>query len=494
MLRVREHVHRLHVGYPVHPAQRLQVACLRGGVAADIYYPLRSGLHYGLYHVGVHPCARRVGDYDIRPAMLRDELRREYVLHVAGEEAAVGDSVAGGVRLRVLDCFGHIFHSDDFGGPGTYELGYRACTGVEVVYRLCTGERGELACGAVELQRLGVVGLVERLGPYPEAQALHGLVDRLVAAVEYAFTVGDAVVELVVYDIVERGNLRETLRDRIQHRLTAVEVGGEAYYQHHLSVVGSAYEHVAEDAAVLPYIVEGYAVAYRIFPDEQAYVVGGAALQVALVDIEHLVEELAHMETEPLPPVCGNVPEGFGGSLDGGFGGNIAIRRSGSAVGKGSGSAVTGWSFGCDFAGEDPALVRGGELQLVAVELGLAGRDDGTDLGEFEMSCARELVEDLPLLGLQLHAIGEQLPAAASADTEMFAEWLQPVGRGLHQAHYATFEVVLFLYRNPDVDDISRHGVFYEHDLPLRGVRDAFALRGNALHGQVFKYCLFLQS
>ena len=110
------------------------------------------------------------------------------------------------------------------------------------------------------------------------------------------------------------------------------------------------------------------------------------------------------------------------------------------------------------------------------------------------MSYARELVEDLPLLGLQLHTVGEQLPAAASADTEMFAERLQPVGRGLHQAHYATFEVVLFLHRNPDIDDIPRHGVFYEHDLPLRGVRDAFALRGNALHGQVFKYCLFLRS
>ena len=141
----------------------------------------------------------------------------------------------------------------------------------------------------------------------------------------------------------------------------------------------------------------------------------------------------------------------------------------------------------------DPAFVGGREFQLVAVEFSLVGGQYGADGRQLEMSYPRKLVEDLLLLGLQLDAVGEQLPPAASAESEMFAERLETVRRGADDAHHAGLEIILLLLYHADVDHVAGYRIFYEYDLAFLGMGDALALCSNGLHGQVLYdcFCLF---
>ena len=79
------------------------------------------------------------------------------------------------------------------------------------------------------------------------------------------------------------------------------------------------------------------------------------------------------------------------------------------------------------FVLEDPAALREGELQLVAVVSGLIRSDDRGDFRYFKVTYAHELVIDLLLLCLKLHFIRQRLPFTSAADAEMLAERLQTV-------------------------------------------------------------------
>lgn len=103
-----------------------------------------------------------------------------------------------------------------------------------------------------------------------------------------------------------------------------------------------------------------------------------------------------------------------------------------------------------------------------------------------------KLVEDLLLLCLQLDAVGEQLPSAASAESEMSAERLETVRRGADDAHHAGFEIILLLLYHADIDHVAGYRIFYEYDLAFIGMGDALALCGNGLHGQVLYDCICL--
>ena len=91
-------------------------------------------------------------------------------------------------------------------------------------------------------------------------------------------------------------------------------------------------------------------VAERVFLYEQAYGVGGFGLEPAAAYVQHLVEEAAHMETEAQLLLCRH-------------------------------------AFGV-LVGEYPSLVRSRELELVAVELGLVGGEDGTYRGQLQVAYA----------------------------------------------------------------------------------------------------------
>ena len=79
------------------------------------------------------------------------------------------------------------------------------------------------------------------------------------------------------------------------------------------------------------------------------------------------------------------------------------------------------------------------------------------------MPDAHQLVLDLLTLGLELHRIGERLPAASPTDSEMRTEGFQAVrGRG-DESFDPTFHVILLLFENPDVHHVARNGKIHEH-------------------------------
>ena len=70
----------------------------------------------------------------------------------------------------------------------------------------------------------------------------------------------------------------------------------------------------------------------------------------------------------------------------------------------------------------EPSLVATSELQLVAVFLCLFRTHDGRDFWQFYLAYASQLVIHLLLLGLQLLGVGEVLPLATTAHSEMLAK------------------------------------------------------------------------
>ena len=128
-----EHINGLHHSNTVLGVHHLEIACLGGGVTADVDNTQGIGTQNGCYNIGVHTCPGRVCDDDVRTSVLFNEGIAEHILHVAGKEAGVGDAVKLGVDLGILNGLGHIFYADDLGRLSGYEVGNGACAGVEVV-------------------------------------------------------------------------------------------------------------------------------------------------------------------------------------------------------------------------------------------------------------------------------------------------------------------------------------------------------------------------
>ena len=130
---VGEHVDGLYGHDLVVGIEILEIACLGGGVAADVDDAAGSGTEDGLHHVGVHACPWRVGDDDVGTTMTGDEVVGEDVFHVAGVEEGVVDVVQTGVLLGIFDGLGNILDADDLTGLTGHEVGNGARASVEVV-------------------------------------------------------------------------------------------------------------------------------------------------------------------------------------------------------------------------------------------------------------------------------------------------------------------------------------------------------------------------
>ena len=130
---VREHVHGLDFHDTVFLVEHGNVTRLGSGIAAHIDQSLGLGVEDDLDDVLVHACAGRVDNHHLGAAVLGDKAVGEHVLHVAGEEFAVGDAVALGVDLGVLDGFGDIFDADDLSRLTGHEVGDGTRASIEVV-------------------------------------------------------------------------------------------------------------------------------------------------------------------------------------------------------------------------------------------------------------------------------------------------------------------------------------------------------------------------
>ena len=72
--RMRKHVYRLYCHDLIVRIKKLEVAGLGGRVAADIDYALGSRTDDDIDDIGMHSGTRRVGDDDIRLAVLCDKV------------------------------------------------------------------------------------------------------------------------------------------------------------------------------------------------------------------------------------------------------------------------------------------------------------------------------------------------------------------------------------------------------------------------------------
>lgn len=113
MRRMREHVDRLDSLNLVILVEQCQVACLRGRIATYVDNAPRGSPYNGLYHVGVHSGTRRVSDDDVRAAVSGYELVCKDVLHVAGVEVSIADTVDFRINLCVFYGLGHILYADN---------------------------------------------------------------------------------------------------------------------------------------------------------------------------------------------------------------------------------------------------------------------------------------------------------------------------------------------------------------------------------------------
>jgi hypothetical protein len=159
--------------------------------------------------------------------------------------------------------------------------------------------------------------------------------------------------------------------------------------------------------------------------DMETQTVAKIILEMAAVDVKHLVERSGNVES------CG------------------------IAVGK--------LLLGTHLLPCEPFLVRKGVFHLVTVFACGFRAKYRRYWRQLDFRDYAQRVLHLLLLGFQLFGIGEMLPAASSAYAEMAAERLGAEGGGLHEPLDVAFRVGVFLAVYLDVGNVSGCAVGYEH-------------------------------
>ena len=132
------------------------------------------------------------------------------------------------------------------------------------------------------------------------------------------------------------------------------------------------------------------------------------------------------------------------------------------------------------------SLVGASEVEFITVLLCLHGAEDGIELGQLYLSDARELVVDLLLLELQLLLIGQVLPLAATADTEMLTEGYRAYLTIFYNTHHLALGERMFLTTNLYVADVTRNAERYKHH-HIIPVEQALPFGGNGLYLDTLK-------
>ena len=128
-----EHVDGLHGCHAVVGIHIVQVTGLCGRIAADVDDALGGCIQNGFHHVRVHAGTRRVSDDDVRPSVLSNEVVGQDVLHVAGIEQRVLDTINLAVDFGILNGLWHVFNANDLSGLFCHEVGNGTRSCIEVV-------------------------------------------------------------------------------------------------------------------------------------------------------------------------------------------------------------------------------------------------------------------------------------------------------------------------------------------------------------------------
>ena len=135
---MREHIHWLNLLNTISYVKSLQVACLSGRVAANVYYALWMSTEDGLYNIRVHTGTWWVGYDDVWTAVLGDKLVVKDVLHIACIEQGVVYVVHLRVYLGILDSLRHILDAHYLTRLASHKVGYGSGSGIEVVHHTIT--------------------------------------------------------------------------------------------------------------------------------------------------------------------------------------------------------------------------------------------------------------------------------------------------------------------------------------------------------------------
>ena len=184
----------------------------------------------------------------------------------------------------------------------------------------------------------------------------------------------------------------------------------ELHDNHPLARVGVADDNISKQSMLLPEVEEGESVVEGIIAYGVADTVVKVVHQPAFLDGQYLVKCSGDMESYAV---------------------HIVILESRSHL------------LACE-----PALVAASEFQFVAIFLSLCRAHDRRNLGQFHLAYASQLVIYLLLFCLQLLGVGQVLPFASTAHSEMLAKRCLAYLTILYKADYLrlTIAVLLFLY------------------------------------------------
>ena len=119
----------------------------------------------------MHSGTGRVYYHHVGTAMLRDETVGKDILHVAGIEKCIVDTVHSRINFRIGNSLLHVFYAYHLPCSAGYEICDGPRTGVQVVHkRKCLTaasifqirlKSGKSTCHLVEIIRLARIGLIE---------------------------------------------------------------------------------------------------------------------------------------------------------------------------------------------------------------------------------------------------------------------------------------------------------------------------------------------
>lgn len=351
-----------------------EVAGEAGGVAGDVDdavgLHVGEGLKDGLGAAG----ARWVDDDDIGAHALLVKARHDFG-RIANDEFCVADVVVARVLLRIEDGGLDDLDAVDLAGFLREEQRDRAGAAVGV-------DDGLLALEVRELQRLVVedfgllrVDLEEGTRRDVEGQAADAVENGRLAPEQVRLAAHDDVVVVRLDVLVDADDVRQALAQGLDEFLLARQLlRGRDDDDHELALLADAADDVAQDARVAVLIVDG-----------------DAQLRD---DIAHGIDDL--------------VVALF---LD------VAVARVDDVM-----AAL------CEAANDGPALdAADWELHLVAVVPGALGADGRLDEEVFLAADARDGIDDLLALGLELGHVVEVLELAAAALLVDGADWRNAV-------------------------------------------------------------------
>ena len=127
------------------------------------------------------------------------------------------------------------------------------------------------------------------------------------------------------------------------------------------------------------------------------------------------------------------------------------------------------------------AFIGASEVEFIAILSCLDASQDGAELWQFNFADTCQLVFHLLMLRFQLLVIGQVLPFATSADTEMLAERRFTYLTIFNKSHHFALGKGVFLTSDLYVTNIARNTERYE-DHQVVPMQQTFALSGNSLN------------